>query len=93
MGYPLLPFTTGAVLSSDRDHIAVVIPASRDRFGTRSLVLARAHRPGYSGGPVFLESGLVVGVVSIGRMLDDTLDVTSCVACTHVRDAMRRHRA
>lgn len=90
LGYPRIPFTTGPILSSARDHITLVIPARKDILGTHSLILARAQPPGYSGGPAILETGLVVGVVSIGRQLDTGAELTSCVACTHLVALMGR---
>jgi S1-C subfamily serine protease len=83
LGYPRVPLTTGPVLATARDHIAWVIPPSRDFRGIHSLVLGRVQPPGYSGGPVLSDSGLVIGVVSEGRELDGAHEYTTCVACTH----------
>lgn len=91
LGYPPIAGFTEPTLVSDRTYISAY-PSRPDRFGVLSFVMSIRDRPGFSGGPVVLQTGVACGVISVARILDGFAGVvtefTSAVSYQHVWDLL-----
>jgi hypothetical protein len=91
LGYPPIAGFNEPTLVSDRTYISAY-PSRPDRYGVLSFVMSLRDRPGFSGGPVVLQTGVACGVISVARILDGQTGVltefTSAVSYQHVWDLL-----